>query len=202
MLKKHKSVCVMIFCLALTLVFASCGKKGQEDFAKGMEAFDAKKYALAMKKFESAAEQGHDEAQYYLGLCYAKGFGVKKDMDKAFEWYGKAAEKGNAKAMLDLAVYCYAEGKGVKNDEQKAFELIQKAADKGTLAQANSLKDAKANLEVAKALGAKAAEAAKAAGISVVTVDRGGNKYTGRVAAIVEAMMAGGVAISAKKEEK
>ena len=71
-----------------------------------------------------------------------------------------------------------------------------------TLAQANSLKDAKANLEVAKALGAKAAEAAKAAGISVVTVDRGGNKYTGRVAAIVEAMMAGGVAISAKKEEK
>ena len=71
-----------------------------------------------------------------------------------------------------------------------------------TLAQANSLKDAKANLEVAKALGAKAAEAAKAAGISIVVVDRGGNKFTGRVAAIVEACVAGGVAISAKKEEK
>ena len=71
-----------------------------------------------------------------------------------------------------------------------------------TLAQANSLKDEKANLEVAKALGAKAAEAAKAAGISIVVVDRGGNKFTGRVAAIVEALVAGGVAISAKKEEK
>ena len=71
-----------------------------------------------------------------------------------------------------------------------------------TLAQANSLKDEKANLEVAKALGAKAAEAAKAAGISIVVVDRGGNKFTGRVAAIVEACVAGGVAISAKKEEK
>ena len=71
-----------------------------------------------------------------------------------------------------------------------------------TLAQANSLKDEKANLEVAKALGAKAAEAAKAAGISLVVVDRGGRKYTGRVAAIVEAAVAGGVAISAKKEEK
>ena len=71
-----------------------------------------------------------------------------------------------------------------------------------TLAQANSLKDEKANLEVAKALGAKAAEAAKAAGISIVVVDRGGNKFTCRVAAIVEACVAGGVAISAKKEEK
>ena len=33
-------------------------------------------------------------------------------------------------------------------------------------------------------------------------VDRGGRKYTGRVAAIVEAAVAAGVSISAKKEEK
>ena len=70
-----------------------------------------------------------------------------------------------------------------------------------TLAQANTLKDEKPNLETAKALGAKAAEAAKAAGISLVVVDRGGNKYTGRIAAVVEAVVAGGVAISVKKEE-
>lgn len=131
MLKKHKSVCVVIFCLALTLVFASCGKKGQEDFENGMKAFAAKDYKTAMTQFESAAERGHDEAQYYIGLCYAKGFGVKKDMDKAFEWYNKAAEQGNAKAMLDLAVSCYMEGKGVKKDEKKAYDLIEKAADKG-----------------------------------------------------------------------
>ena len=70
-----------------------------------------------------------------------------------------------------------------------------------TLAQANSLKDEKANLAVAKALGAKAAEAAKAAGISIVVVDRGGFKYTGRVAAIVDAAVAAGLKISAKEEE-
>ena len=70
-----------------------------------------------------------------------------------------------------------------------------------TLAQANSLKDEKANLEVAKALGQKAADAAKAAGISMVVVDRGGNKYTGRVATIVEAAVAAGLSISSKKEE-
>ena len=68
-----------------------------------------------------------------------------------------------------------------------------------TLAQANTLKDEKANLEVAKNLGAKAAEAAKAAGISVVVVDRGGNKFTGRVAAIVNAAVEAGIKISEKE---
>ena len=71
-----------------------------------------------------------------------------------------------------------------------------------TLAQANTLKDEKANTEVAKALGAKAAEAAKSAGISTVVVDRGGFKYTGRVAAIVESAVEAGLSVSAKKEDK
>ena len=71
-----------------------------------------------------------------------------------------------------------------------------------TLAQANTLKDEKANTEVAKALGARAAEAAKAAGISTVVVDRGGFKYTGRVAAIVDSAVEAGLSVSAKKEDK
>ena len=80
-------------------------------------------------------------------------------------------------------------------------QFIDDAAGK-TLAQANTLKDEKANTEVAKALGAKAAEAAKAAGISTVVVDRGGFKYTGRVAAIVESAVEAGLSVSAKKEDK
>ena len=71
-----------------------------------------------------------------------------------------------------------------------------------TLAQANTLKDEKANTEVAKALGARAAEAAKAVGISTVVVDRGGFKYTGRIAAIVDSAVEAGLSISAKKEDK
>ena len=70
-----------------------------------------------------------------------------------------------------------------------------------TLASASSLKEKKANLEVAKNLGAAAAAAAAAAGITLVVVDRGGIKYTGRVAAIVEAAVAAGLKVSAKEEE-
>ena len=70
-----------------------------------------------------------------------------------------------------------------------------------TLASASSLKEKKANLEVAKSLGQAAAAAAKTAGISTVVVDRGGFKYTGRLAAIVEAAVEAGLAVSAKNEE-
>ena len=65
-----------------------------------------------------------------------------------------------------------------------------------TLAQASSIKESKANLEIAKKLGAAAAEAAKAKGISRVVVDRGGHPFTGRVAAIVASAVENGLSIS------
>ena len=67
-----------------------------------------------------------------------------------------------------------------------------------TLACATSLKDKHANRETAKALGAAAAEAAKAKGITKVVVDRGGNPYTGRLAVIVETAVENGLSISDK----
>ena len=70
-----------------------------------------------------------------------------------------------------------------------------------TLASASTIKETKANLETAKALGGRAAEAAKAAGITCAVVDRGGFKYAGRVAAIVEAAVAAGLSIGAASKE-
>jgi len=45
----------------------------------------------------------------------------------------------------------------------------------------------------AKALGAQLAEAAKAAGITKVVFDRGGNTYTGRIAAFADAAREAGL---------
>jgi large subunit ribosomal protein L18 len=56
----------------------------------------------------------------------------------------------------------------------------------------------KANIEVDKALGVSAAEAAKAKAISRVVVDRGGHPFTGRVAAIVASAVENGISISDK----
>ena len=76
-------------------------------------------------------------------------------------------------------------------------QFIDDAAG-NTLASASTIKETKCNIEVAKTLGANAAEAAKAKGIAKVVVDRGGFKFTGRIAAIVESAVANGLSISDK----
>ena len=76
-------------------------------------------------------------------------------------------------------------------------QFIDDAAG-NTLASASTIKETKCNIEIAKRLGAAAAEAAKAKGIKTVVVDRGGFKFTGRIAAIVDSAVANGLSISDK----
>ena len=76
-------------------------------------------------------------------------------------------------------------------------QFIDDAAG-NTLASASTIKETKCNIEIAKQLGAAAAEAAKAKGVKTVVVDRGGFKFTGRIAAIVDSAVANGLSISDK----
>ena len=70
-----------------------------------------------------------------------------------------------------------------------------------TLASTTSMgMDAKLNVATAKVLGEKAAEAAKAKGISLVVVDRGGFRYHGRVKEVVEAALAAGLKLREEEE--
>jgi len=64
-----------------------------------------------------------------------------------------------------------------------------------TLAAASSLeaKDKAKRSEAAKAVGAKIAEKAKAAGIQEVIFDRGGYRYHGRVKALADAARSNGL---------
>ena len=57
-----------------------------------------KKVELLLKK----AKTGDAEALKKLGICYAKGEGVKKDMVKAVKWFRLAAEQGNVNAKQAL----------------------------------------------------------------------------------------------------
>ena len=47
-------------------------------------------------------EQGNAEAQLKLGDCYYYGYGAPIDMEKAVDWYIKAAEQGNIRAQKFL----------------------------------------------------------------------------------------------------
>lgn len=59
--------------------------------------------------------------------------------------------------------------------------------------EADLLKAEGTKVEKAQKVGALVAERAKAAGITAVVFDRGGNKYHGRVAAVAEAAREGGL---------
>ena len=61
-----------------------------------------KDYVKAVEWFRKAAEQGNDDAQFNLGMCYEFGQGVVKDLTEAVKWYRKAVKQGNdlAKEML------------------------------------------------------------------------------------------------------
>lgn len=84
------------------------------------------------------AEAGDAEAQYELGNCYSRGWGVSEDNAKAVYWWNKAAERGNAEAQEKLGV-CYGDGKGVNQDFVKAVYWFGKAAEQGNANAQKSL---------------------------------------------------------------
>src|SRR5437588_11363075 len=65
--------------------------------------------------YRKAAEQGHAEAQTYLGETLRDGVGAQKSWKKAAIWFRRAAEQGDADAQVSLG-YALFRGKGVKRD--------------------------------------------------------------------------------------
>ena len=73
-----------------------------------------------MKWYRKAAEQGHTEAQFNLGVCYASGRGVTKNEAEAVKWYRKSADQGFANAQYNLGV-CHEYGTGVPKDLVESY---------------------------------------------------------------------------------
>ena len=106
--------------------------KPEDPYLSGKRCFEEKKYEEAVKYFRKAAERGHADAQYQLGMCYEFGFGVEKDLSEAVKWFRKAAERGHADAQYQLGM-CYDCGRGVKKDLNEAVKWFRKAAAQGNV---------------------------------------------------------------------
>lgn len=62
-------------------------------------------YSEALYWFKLADEQGNSDAQYELGIMYSNGRGVRKDKNKAYLYFKKSAEQGNANSKKVLKDY-------------------------------------------------------------------------------------------------
>ena len=60
----------------------------------------ARNYQAATKYFRMAAERKHPGASSMLGYCYFKGRGLPTHNKLAMLWFRRAAEMGDAKAMM------------------------------------------------------------------------------------------------------
>jgi len=96
------------------------------DTAAGMQAFRNKDYQTAYREWKAAAEAGQAEAQFDLGVLYAQGKGVPRDLTEAANWYRKAAGQGNAQAEFALG-QMYSRGWGVPRDEADAARWMEMA---------------------------------------------------------------------------
>ena len=73
---------------------------------------------------------GYASAQRNLADCLRKGEGVPVNMEEAFAWYMRAAEKENIKSQFMIGE-CYANGWGVEVDADEAEHWYTIADNQG-----------------------------------------------------------------------
>lgn len=71
------------FVTCVVLLFGSGSVGYAQDFQKGLDAFNKKDYATALREWTPLAKQGNANAQHNLGVMYRDGRGVPQDYKTA-----------------------------------------------------------------------------------------------------------------------
>ncbi|MGB5749850.1 MAG: tetratricopeptide repeat protein [Desulfobacterales bacterium] len=86
----------------------------------------------AIDWLQSAAERGLADAQYELGRLQIHGNqqrGIEKNIQKARQWWEKAADSGHGQSMIELAWRYTQAAEGFPGDPARATVLLEKIAD-------------------------------------------------------------------------
>lgn len=132
--------------LILPLLTAGCTDSPQEeDEPKTPEAMYARAqellspsvdreepdYAHAMEWLLKAGRAGYLQAQLDLGgIYFAGGKGVEKNGSKSLEWFTRAAEQGDAQALVFMGEILF-HGIDVEPDQARAMECWRQASEAG-----------------------------------------------------------------------
>src|SRR5690349_24882752 len=73
-------------------------------YSRGLSLYEQGELFGAVQCWRQAAEGEHREAQYRLGLLFARGEGVLQSMADAVFWYRRAAESGHVDAQYQLGL--------------------------------------------------------------------------------------------------
>lgn len=95
-----------------------------------MKSKNIKDQCLAFLLLSKAKNNGIDDADFYLGICFDEGIGTIMDKEKAASYYRKAAKGENAEAFYKYAL-CLHYGVGAKRNRELSEKMFLKAAKLG-----------------------------------------------------------------------
>lgn len=104
---------------------------------KGILALKEEQYEIAIKYLKPIAMFGDADAQRLIGECYAFGFGLPKNVEKAIYWFRRSAKKNNCIGNKCIAAELYFVGEkflngvGVETNKKEASFWIKKSAENG-----------------------------------------------------------------------
>lgn len=129
----NKKVLSLLLLAALVLSTVACGKKEEQVSTPEVQVQETvSDYSqLSAKQLEVRTYDNDAKAAYYLGLAYDYGaFDVQQNFNKAYDWYMKAVELGDARGNIGLG-YLYLNGCGVDVDYDAAESFFNTAIEAG-----------------------------------------------------------------------
>ena len=128
--------------IAIMLCASSGYAENLDSLTEGQHAFNAGNYAKALELWQKLANDGQPEAQVFVGLAYANGWGVKKNLEEASNWYMRAAENNSASGQFLLGLHYVTTGVN-QYDVRVGIKWLKRAADNGDKQAIRFLKKAK-----------------------------------------------------------
>ena len=131
----------LIFSLTLSAL-AGTAQAGtdDDDFRRGLTAFNAGDYETALQAWRPLAEKNEPRSLAGIGFMYHRGMGVGADDREAAAWLLRAAERGQAEGQLMLGILSYY-GRGVPQSYVQAYAWCELAEINGN-ADATLCRDA------------------------------------------------------------
>ncbi len=108
------------------------------DLEKGIAAARSGDFETALSIWRPLAESGNASAQYFIGMLYYNGHGVRKDFRAAAGYFRKAADQQHSGAQYRMGNLSR-RGLGIPKSNKQAFDWYVKAAKAGHSVAQNNL---------------------------------------------------------------
>jgi TPR repeat protein len=130
-MSKFIALIALILCLAPSAIVGTARAATEDDdFRRGLTAFNTGDYETALQVWRPLAEKGEPRSQAGIGFMYHRGMGVRADDREAAAWLLRAAERGQAEGQLMLGILYYY-GRGVAQSYVQAYAWCELAETNG-----------------------------------------------------------------------